>query len=162
MRNTVFQDMTPYWFSVNCWHFGVMCFLRFQGSRRWINWWENSLPYIGEQLGHHFHLPSFWLTTTVTSPAVSLYNAASNLLFCDCTVEGGSRLLWNICYILPVNMAACPLKTSFQSNSDKWPTWRTISFIICLFESTTCYEQLCAHLQEDNCIDTTCGIITLC
>jgi len=33
--------------------------------------------------------------------------------------------------------------------------------MICLFESSTCFEQLCAHPQEDNCIDTTSGIITL-
>jgi len=46
-------------------------------------------------------------------------------------------------------------------NSLKWPTWRTISSIICLFESSTCFEQLCAHHQEDNCITTTSGIITL-
>jgi hypothetical protein len=38
-------------------------------------------------------------------------------------------------------------------NSGKWPTWRTISSIICLFESSTCFEQLCAHPQEDNCIN---------
>jgi len=30
-----------------------------------------------------------------------------------------------------------------------------------LFESSTCFEQLCAHPQEDNCINTTSGIITL-
>jgi len=34
--------------------------------------------------------------------------------------------------------------------------------IICLFESSICFEQLCAHLQEDNCINTTSGIITVC
>jgi len=33
--------------------------------------------------------------------------------------------------------------------------------MIGLFESSTCFEQLCAHLQEDNGINTTCGIITL-
>ena len=37
-----------------------------------------------------------------------------------------------------------------------------ISSIICLFESSTCFEQLCAHLQEGNCINTTSGIISLC
>ena len=37
-----------------------------------------------------------------------------------------------------------------------------VSSIICLFESSTCFEQLCAHHQEDNCINTTSGIITLC
>jgi len=37
-----------------------------------------------------------------------------------------------------------------------------ISSIICLFESSTCFEQLYAHLQEDNCINITSGIITLC
>jgi len=26
--------------------------------------------------------------------------------------------------------------------------------MICLFESSTCFEQLCAHPQEDNCINT--------
>jgi len=34
--------------------------------------------------------------------------------------------------------------------------------IIYLFESSTCFEQLCAHPQEDNCINTSSGIITLC
>jgi len=33
--------------------------------------------------------------------------------------------------------------------------------MICLFEPSTCFEQLCAHPQEDSCIDTTSGIITL-
>jgi len=28
-------------------------------------------------------------------------------------------------------------------------------------ESSTCFEQPCAHHQEDNCINTTSGIITL-
>jgi hypothetical protein len=37
----------------------------------------------------------------------------------------------------------------------------TISSIICLFESSTCFQQPCAHPQEDNCINTTFGIITL-
>jgi hypothetical protein len=31
-----------------------------------------------------------------------------------------------------------------------------------VFESSTCFEQLYAHLQEDNYINTTSGIITLC
>jgi len=46
-------------------------------------------------------------------------------------------------------------------NSGNWPTWCIISSIICLFESSTCFEQLCAHPQEENCIHTTSGIITL-
>jgi len=46
-------------------------------------------------------------------------------------------------------------------NSGKWPTWRTTSSIICLFESSTFFEQHYAHLQEDNYINTTSGIITL-
>jgi len=33
--------------------------------------------------------------------------------------------------------------------------------MICLFESSTCFKQLCAHPQEDNFIHTTPGIITL-
>jgi len=33
--------------------------------------------------------------------------------------------------------------------------------MIYFFESSACFEQLCAHPQEDNCIDTTSGIITL-
>jgi hypothetical protein len=46
-------------------------------------------------------------------------------------------------------------------HSGKEPTWCTISSTICLFESSTCFEQLCAHHQEDNCMNTTSGIITL-
>ena len=37
-----------------------------------------------------------------------------------------------------------------------------ISSIICLFESSKCFEQLCAHLQEENCINTTSGITKVC
>jgi len=33
--------------------------------------------------------------------------------------------------------------------------------MIRLFESSTCFEQPCAHSQEDNCINTTSGIITV-
>jgi len=33
--------------------------------------------------------------------------------------------------------------------------------IIYLFESSTRFEQLCAHLQEDNCINTNSGIISV-
>jgi len=33
--------------------------------------------------------------------------------------------------------------------------------MICLFVSSTCFEQLCAHPQEDSCINTTSSIITL-
>jgi len=39
--------------------------------------------------------------------------------------------------------------------------WHTVSSMICLFESSTCFEQLCAHPQEDNCVNTTSDIITL-
>jgi len=42
--------------------------------------------------------------------------------------------------------------------SGRYPTWRTISSMICLFESSTCFEQHCAHPQEDNCINTTSGV----
>jgi len=31
----------------------------------------------------------------------------------------------------------------------------------CLFESSTCFEQLCAHPRENSSINTTSGIITL-
>jgi hypothetical protein len=41
-------------------------------------------------------------------------------------------------------------------------TCRTISYIICVFESSTRFEQPSAHPQEDNCIKTTSGKITLC
>jgi len=34
--------------------------------------------------------------------------------------------------------------------------------IIYLFESSTCFEQPCAHPQEDNCMNITSSIITLC
>jgi len=36
-----------------------------------------------------------------------------------------------------------------------------MSSIICLLESSTCFEQLCAHPEGDNCMNTTSGIITL-
>jgi hypothetical protein len=38
-------------------------------------------------------------------------------------------------------------------NSGRWPTWRIISFVMCLFGSSTCFEQLRARPQEDNCIN---------
>jgi len=34
--------------------------------------------------------------------------------------------------------------------------------MICLFEYSTCFEQLYAHPQENNYINTTSGIIPLC
>jgi uncharacterized protein with PQ loop repeat len=60
-----------------------------------------------------------------------------------------------------VKCCAKSMGTKFLS-SGKWPTWRTISSIICLFEFSTYFEQIYAHPQEDNCINTTSGIITLC
>jgi archaellum component FlaG (FlaF/FlaG flagellin family) len=33
--------------------------------------------------------------------------------------------------------------------------------MICIFESSTCFEQPCAHPQEDSCINTTSGTITV-
>jgi hypothetical protein len=32
-------------------------------------------------------------------------------------------------------------------------------YVICLFESSTCFEQLCAHPLEDNCMNTTSGMM---
>jgi len=52
------------------------------------------------------------------------------------------------------------VKTEF--NSGRWPTWRTISSIICSFQPSTCFEHLCFHPQDDNCINTTSDIITVC
>jgi hypothetical protein len=54
------------------------------------------------------------------------------------------------------------VQSLLPNSSGKRPTWRIISSIIRLFESPTCFEQLCAHPQEDNFINTTSGIITLC
>jgi len=34
--------------------------------------------------------------------------------------------------------------------------------IIYLFKSSTCFEDLCAHPQGDNYMNTTSGIITVC
>jgi len=34
--------------------------------------------------------------------------------------------------------------------------------MIRLFESSTCFEQPCAHLQEDSCMNTTSVVITVC
>jgi len=36
-----------------------------------------------------------------------------------------------------------------KPNSGKWPTWCTVSSTICLYESSTCFQQLCAHPHED-------------
>jgi len=33
--------------------------------------------------------------------------------------------------------------------------------MMCLYESSTCFEQLCAHPQKEKCINTTSGIINL-
>jgi len=44
----------------------------------------------------------------------------------------------------------------------KWPAWRTVFYMLCLFRSSTCFEQSRAHPQEDNCVNRTSGIITLC
>ena len=33
--------------------------------------------------------------------------------------------------------------------------------LIHLLHSSTCFEHCCAHLQEDNCINTASGIVTL-
>ena len=35
-------------------------------------------------------------------------------------------------------------------------------YIIRLFQSSTCFEQMRAHHQEVNCINTASGIVTLC
>jgi hypothetical protein len=35
----------------------------------------------------------------------------------------------------------------------------TVSSMTCLFESSTCFEQLCGHPQEENCVNITSGII---
>ena len=34
--------------------------------------------------------------------------------------------------------------------------------LLYVYISSTCFEQLYAHPQEDNCMNTTCGIITVC
>jgi len=70
----------------------------------------------GPSLSHLFLLAHYDCYLTCCFPIEC--SPFSNLFFFDYTVEGGgSRLLSNICYRLPVNMAACPLKTSFQSVS---------------------------------------------
>ena len=57
------------------------------------------------------------------------------------------------------------VKTQRYRNTDNFsgrkPTRRTFSYMICLFESSTCFEQLCAHPEVENCMNTTSGIITL-
>jgi len=35
-------------------------------------------------------------------------------------------------------------------------------YVIDLFQSSTCFEQTCAHHQEVNYINTACGIVTVC
>jgi hypothetical protein len=79
--------------------------------------------------------------------------------------DGGHELskLWNMQLSLFCNVTlfkkdtvkrSWEIVTKFYFNSGRWPTWRTISSITCLLESSTFFEQLCAHLQEDNCIHT--------
>jgi hypothetical protein len=73
------------------------------------------------------------------------------------------------CQIPPHLAVSCTVVTKFyifffdrvsSYNSGRWPNRCTISSV-CLFESSTCFEPLCAHPQEDNCINTTSGIITV-
>jgi len=45
------------------------------------------------------------------------------------------------------------LELTKKCNSGRWLPLRTISSIICLFESSTCFEQILTHSQEDNCIE---------
>jgi hypothetical protein len=49
-----------------------------------------------------------------------------------------------------------PFKTvTSWNNSGRQPNWRTVSSMIRLFESSTCFEQLCARPQEDSWMNTT-------
>jgi hypothetical protein len=50
---------------------------------------------------------------------------------------------------------------AFSYISGRWPTWHTVSSIIRLFEISACFEHPCAQPQEENCINTTCGVVTL-
>ena len=49
----------------------------------------------------------------------------------------------------------------FSDRASSYNSGSTVSSMICLFEFSTCFEQLCAYPQEDNCINKTSGIITL-
>jgi len=87
-----------------------------------------------------FHFPS------CTSPHAITFQLYSNkYVFGD---AGASLFWWDI-------------RVNWPWHSCRWPTWRTVSSIICLFESSTCFEQLCAHPQEEKCIKTTSDIITV-
>jgi hypothetical protein len=82
------------------------------------------------------------------------------LLICYCLVANVSKSFRNRDLFVIEVLYFSDRASSY--NSGRWPTWRLFSVIICLFESSTCFEQLCAHPQEDNGINTTSGIITLC
>jgi hypothetical protein len=45
----------------------------------------------------------------------------------------------------------------------RWSTWHTqFLYIICSFQSSTCFEQTRAHHQEVTCVNTASAIVTLC
>jgi hypothetical protein len=64
---------------------------------------------------------------------------------------GMTKLIADLC-----NFADVPKCN--DENSGKWPNL-TRSFFYNM--SSTCFKQLCAHHQEDNCINATSGITTL-
>ena len=78
---------------------------------------------------------------------------------------------WRGDYCECVRPAQLPVLTEVRTPSllEQYPryvphrdtTWRTVSSMICLFESSTCLEQLCAHPQEDNCINTTSVLVAV-
>jgi hypothetical protein len=62
-------------------------------------------------------------------------------------------------------MSGGPRVVSFRKQevcSCKWPTWRTIFFSICLLQSSTCFEQRCAHHQENQLYQYSIWYVSLC
>jgi hypothetical protein len=56
----------------------------------------------------------------------------------------------------------CSVDRASRYNSYKWPTWCTISFFICLFQFSTCFEQPRAHHQENQLYQYIICYVSLC
>jgi len=99
------------------------------------------------------HFTLYQLCRSLTEMQTCVHIKYQLFLSCPNQNSSGSNFLLNYIYLSD---------SVSLYNSGRWPIWRTITSIICLFESSTCSEQLCAHPQVDSCINTTSGIITVC
>ena len=105
-----------------------------------FTWWKTELDWADSDLLHQRKSPC-WPFGLV--PA----NLWQNVETCTVTM-GQNAQVWTLLYIF---LYFSDRASSY--NSGRWPTWHTVSSMICLFESSTCFKQLCAHPQEDSCIN---------